>query len=95
MKFKEALEIMSGNGNKPKGYMVHFEKYGYGVLKSDYFPDKHAGEELIKDIDAAWEFARAFAVNTDNSFVNIYLIDENFYPVSGYSQKMLKKYIKK
>ena len=46
MKFQEAIEIINGKENQ--GYMVHFEEKKGIMLHSDYFPDKHAGEDLIK-----------------------------------------------
>ena len=44
MKLAEAMQIIETN---EQGYMVHFEVVGGGVLRGDYFPDKHGGEELI------------------------------------------------
>jgi hypothetical protein len=91
MKMSEAIEIMN---NSPKGkldgYMVSFEKREGGVLRSDYFPDKHAGEELIKTEEEAWRLARLFASSTDDSIVNIYVVGSDFIPVAGYSEKKLK-----
>lgn len=82
MKWEEALEII----NKPKGFMVSFEKVDGSILKSDHFPDKHAGEELIATEDVAWEYARKFAAKTVGECVNIYVVDHNFIPTKNYKE---------
>ena len=74
MKLEKALEII---GEKEKGYMVSFEVSGGGVLRSDHFPDKHAGEPLIETEGEAWELAEKFAKSTGNEVVNIYVIDNS------------------
>jgi len=89
MKYSEALEIIENNET---GFMVSFEVVDGRVLSSDYFPDKHAGEKLIPTEEEAWELARKFANATDNSYVNIYVVDHKFSPVYGYSERKLKKY---
>ncbi len=86
MKYKEALKIID---KLSKGYMVSFDVVGGGVLKSDYFPDKHAGEELIKTKQEAWDLAGKFAKATTNEIVNVYVVNENFIPVDN---NRLKKY---
>lgn len=88
MKLKEAMSIID---EKEKGFMVSFEVREGSILKSDYFPDKHSGEDLITTEDEAWELARRFADATDKNYVNIYVIDKNFSPVKGYHQKKLKR----
>ncbi len=87
MKYEEALEIIE---NKEKGFMVSFEKRKGGLLISDYFPDKHDGEDLIKTEEEAWDLAERFSKATGDDIVNIYVIDHTFSPVSGYSNKKLK-----
>lgn len=87
MKFAEALEIIGG---KQLGFMVHFEHAGDGFLRSDYFPDKHAGEDLIDTEDAAWELARLFAAQTKEKCVNIYVVNQDFSSVENYDQKKIK-----
>ena len=84
MKFKEALSIIE---KSEKGYMVSFEKREDGILTSDYFPDKHANEDLITDIDVAWSFAERFAKATNDNYVNIYVIDQDFNPVANYDKE--------
>ena len=79
MKMEEAQEIING---EDKGFMVHFDECGDGMLRSNYFPDKHAGEALIGTEDEAWELAASFANKTYGKMVNIYVIDHNFKPVS-------------
>jgi len=89
MKFQEALDIIE---IKEKGFMVSFEKREGGILSSDHFPDKLAGEELIPTLDEAWELAERFAKATDDTYVNIYVVDKNFAPVVNYERSILKKY---
>ncbi len=91
MKYKEALKIIE-QAKKPKGYMVSFEVKDRSILRSDHFPDKHAGEKLIPTEEEAWDLARQFANATNSNFVNIYVVDQDFGPVSGYSERTLKKY---
>ena len=79
MKFKEAIGIICGEITK--GYMVSFEEKDGLVLKSDHFPDKNAGEDLIETKEQAWELAKLFASKTKGRMVNIYIIDENFMPI--------------
>ena len=84
MKMQEAMDILN---NKPKGFMVHFEWCGDGFLRSDYFPDKHAGEPLIKTEHEAWELARAFAKATKKRTCNLYVVNNDFTPVYGYAAR--------
>ena len=91
MKMSEALAIIVA-GQKEKGFMVSFEKRERGILASNHFPDKHAGEELIETEEKAWELAEQFAKATDDTYVNIYVIDANFSPVKGYDKKAFKRY---
>lgn len=86
MKYEKAMEIING---KP-GYMVHFERIEGSCLSSDYFPDKHAGEDLIETEYEAWELARAFAQKTVGMCVNIYVIDSDFCPVESYKDNYIK-----
>ena len=88
MKLQEALNIIE---NKSGGYMVSFEVQEGGTYRSDHFPDKHAGEDLIKTEEGAWELARKFADATGQLIGNIYVIGDDFVPVEGYSDKKLKK----
>ena len=93
MLMKEALVILDQNKNKKsKGFMVSFEVKEGSLLRSDYFPDKHAGEDLINSEEEAWAFAYWFANASEPEYVNILVIDSTFSPVKGYSEKMFKKY---
>ena len=78
--------------SKEKGFMIHFEKTEGHCLASDYFPDKHAGEKLIPTKDEAWNLAKRFTSATLSDIVNIYVIDHNFYPISGYQSQTLKRH---
>lgn len=92
MKLDEAMDIIE---TSESGYMVHFEERNGGILKSDHFPDKHAGEELIKTLDGAWELAERFAkacVKNKFDIVNVYVIDHTFSPVAGYDDKKLNRH---
>lgn len=85
MKYREALDII----NKKHGYMVEFDHAGDGFLRSDNFPDKHAGEPLIQTEEEAWMLARKFANNTFGKCVNIYVVDYKFIPVEGYLDRKI------
>lgn len=89
MKYEEALEIIN---KKERGFMVSFEVRERSILKSDHFPDKHAGEPLIPTEEEAWELAEKFARATGDEVVNIYVVDHTFSPVKGYLSKKLKEY---
>lgn len=89
MKMQEALQIIEA---KESGFMISFEKREGGLLKGDYFPDKHDNEELIATEDEAWEMAEKFAKATDDTYVNIYVINHHFSPVKGYDKKAFKRY---
>lgn len=88
MEMEEAKEIIEGK--ELEGYMVHFEHAGDGFLRSDYFPDKHAGEELIETEEKAWDLACQFAQKTYGKCVNIHIVDASFCPVKGYEGKQIK-----
>ena len=88
MKFKEAIDII--NGEHKNGYMVSFEVKSGPILCSDHFPDKHAGEELIKTEADAWVLARQFAEKTKGKCIHIYVIGSDFRPVPGYRDKIIE-----
>lgn len=103
MKFEEATKIIKigekrtplsriKRDKKGKGFMVHFEIRSSGCLHSNYFPDKHANEELIRNEVEAWELAERFAQTTPAIYVNIYVIDDTFKPVANYKEKTIRKY---
>lgn len=88
MKMQEALDIIDGKDNNI-GFMVAFERAGDGFLGSDYFPDYHAGDVLIKTESDAWEIAAAFAEKTYGKCVNIYVVDSMFKPVPSWKEKQI------
>jgi hypothetical protein len=99
MKLKEAMALIkSAEKKKPvkkeiKGFMVGFEKREDGMLCSGNFPDKYAGEKLIKTEEEAWELAKRFAKATDeNEYINICVKDSHFRPVAGYYEKTIRRY---
>jgi len=87
MKMQEAMDLIN---NKPQGFMVSFEWFGDGFLRSDYFPDKHAGEELIKYEHEAWELADRFARAMKGKVCNLYVVGHDFKPVENYKQRYIK-----
>lgn len=72
--------------------MVAFETRERSSLISGYFPDKHANEPLIQDLEDAWRIAALFAKVDPLTYVNIYVIGDDFVPVKGYSKRELNKY---
>lgn len=87
MKMSKAMEIIEG---QKAGFMVSLEWKKGGMLYGDYFPDKHAGEELIATEKEAWMFAAEFAKKTVGKAVNIYVINADFTPVDGYRNKYIE-----
>lgn len=83
---------MTDENKEKKGFMVEFERRSNGMLISGHFPDKHAGDRLIKTEEKAWELARMFADGHHEDYVNIYVIKEDFCPVEAFEEKILKKY---
>ena len=92
MKTKDEVKITDEN-KEPKGFMVDFEHRTNGMLISGHFPDKHSGKSLIETEEKAWELARKFAEILPQNYVNIYVIKEDFCPVEGYEEKILRKYL--
>ena len=88
MKWHDALKIIN-EGMNP-GYMVSFEWKRGGMLYSNHFPDKHAGERLIETEEEAWVLARGFAEQTKGNAVNIYVTYGNFTPVKNYKDREIK-----
>ena len=82
MKYNDALRIIEEGFNE--GFMVSFEWTEGGLLRSDHFPDKHAGEKLIGTEATAWALARKFARKTTGRCVNIYVVKSDFSPVKNY-----------
>jgi len=64
-----------------RGFMVSFEEPTNGGVQSDYFPDKHAGEDLIKTETEAWDLAGKFASQSKGTYYNIYVVGNDFKPV--------------
>ncbi len=89
MKMLEAQRIIDTEPAE-SGFMVGFEWAGDGVLHSDHFPDKHAGEKLIETQREAWDLAYAFAVKTRGTAVNIRVITSDFKPLPGYQYQTIK-----
>jgi hypothetical protein len=88
----EDIQKIDDKCTEQKGFMVEFEKRVSGMLRSGHFPDKHAGKLLIKTEEEAWESARRFARDNSQDHVNIYVIDQDFRPVKGFYEKILRKY---
>lgn len=88
MKYYEALKIINEDMNL--GYMITFEWKKNGMLYSDHFPDKYAGEKLIETEEEAWVLARKFAEKTKGKIVNIYVIHKDFTPVKNYKDQYIE-----
>ena len=88
MKYNEALKII--NKDLDSGFMVEFEWAHEGMLISDHFPDKCAGEKLLETEEEAWGLARKFAHKTKGRCINIYVIKSDFRPVEGYKLQYIK-----
>lgn len=86
MKIKEAKDIIN---KKSTGFMVHFDWRGDGFLKSDHFPDKHAGEELIPTETEAWLLAIKFSKAMKCEICNVYVVDAVFSPVDDHIKKLI------
>ena len=71
------------------GYMVSYEVHEGGCLHSRHFPDKHAGEPLIRYETDAWELAEYLANNAKQKIVNVYVINHEFRPTK-YPKKFNK-----
>ncbi len=87
MKLSDAMKIIE---LAEMGFAIHFEKREGGVLGADYFPDKSEG--LIKSEKEAWLLAERFAKSTGEDHVNIFVVDKDYRPVAGYSEKTIRKY---
>ena len=95
MKLNNALKIIHDyeeRQKQPTGYMVSFEVRERSILRSDHFPDKHAGEQLIETEEEAWELAMRFHKAAGNDYVNIYVTDQDFNPVKNYNEKRMNRY---
>ena len=89
MKISEAMSIIISDVNESVGFMVSFEhRYG-AFLRGDNFPDKRAGEPLIKTENEAWSLSRKFAAKTVGQCVNIYVVDHNYRPVKWYEKLVI------
>lgn len=94
MRNKDAMKIIDDHERmvrEPPGYMVSFEHVDGAIFRSDYFPDKHAGEPLIKTEADAWEIAKRFNDATGSDYVNIYVVDHVFHPVEVGWEKTLNR----
>jgi hypothetical protein len=94
MKMTDAMDVISTPEKKQyntKGYMVYFEEImPTTYFRPDHFPEKNEGEELIPTPEAAWALARRFVERGQNSnIVNVYVMDDDFKPVSDYEAKII------
>lgn len=87
MRMAEAMKIIEGEEG---GYMVSFEWKEGEMLRSDHFPDKHAGESLIPTEMEAWMLAAEFAKKMRGKAVNLYVVEHNFSPVDGYRTRYIE-----
>lgn len=87
MKMAEAEAIIRG---EPNGFMVSFDWIDGCILRSDHFPDKHAGEALIPTEIEAWFMAAKFARAMRGKVVDVYVIKHDFTPVDSYKERYIK-----
>lgn len=88
MKMEDAQKIIDGESET--GFMVGFEWIKGGMLHSDHFPDKRAGEALIGTESEAWLMAAEFAKKTRGKTANLYVIKSDFRPVENYRNKYIE-----
>lgn len=82
MKISEVMKAIENN----HGYLVHFEHYGDGLLRGDYFPDIHGGEEPFETEDEAIAMGIKYAKATKGRTCNFYLVrGDNFTPVGHWN----------
>ena len=78
---------------KLTGFLVSYEERKRGILESGCIPWPHYdGEPPFGSEAEAWSFARFFADNAPDRFVNIYVVTANFRPVPGYQDQKLRAY---
>lgn len=80
----DAINIIEGQSD---GFMVHVHWVQDKFLRSDYFPDKRIGEDLIGSEEDAWILANKFAKKTIGKAVNIYVVNASYIPVEGCQEK--------
>lgn len=91
MKMTEVADVIKtykDHMKRPKGYRVHFEKFDGKFLTTDYFPESN--EPLIHDEDDAWTMALQFAEATTGRCLNIYVVDQDWNPVPGYTLRKIE-----
>ncbi len=89
MKTKDAMRMIEDH---ERGFMVHFEVDTGNILRTDYFPDKSEGEELINDVEEAWTLAKRFAKAGENhNIVNVYVVNQDARPVTDYEKRKLNR----
>jgi len=76
--------------DEPDGFMVSFEWVRGGMLVSDHFPDKKAGEDLIDSEEDAWNLAKMFAEKTKGRTVNLFVISSDYRPVASHDEMYIK-----
>lgn len=82
MKLSEAEAIISSK----HGYLVHFEHCGNGLLRGDYFPEVHDGDEPFYSEDIAIVMGEKFAKAMKGKACNFYLVrSDNFRPVGEWA----------
>ena len=87
MRTHDAVDIIR-NGIQPRGYHVAFEWKNGRILSGDHFPD--FDEPLIPTAEAAWVLAKQFAANTRGKAINIYVVDDKFFPVKDYKKRKIE-----
>lgn len=86
MKLATAAELI-GRDRRPQGFRVSFEKLENGILSSDCFPSRE--ETPFATQDQAWAMASLFAMFAPTEYVNIYVVNSHWVPVS--LEKMMRR----
>ena len=73
-----------------KGFRVHFEIRGNGVIAGDYMPDRD--ELALPSENAAWLLVDDLNHYAPDNIVNIYVVDSQWIPVGDYKIGLRRKY---
>lgn len=90
MRLSEAQKLIDKYHDR-QGYRVHFELRQHHILETDYFPND-IDEPLFLSADDAWVMAEQFARATNSNYVNIFVVDAHYQPVSDYRERILRPY---
>lgn len=82
-------EIIAIKHNIPSGFRVHFEHYGDGFLRSDYYPERD--EPSIPFEEEAWKVAEILAKILKGKACNFYVCNaKDWSPVKNYKEREIE-----